>query len=1668
LVVGILTGISAPAASASSPLPGVSQQSEAYVAVSNPPELETVDSNNGSVVGTPLPLACVPVGVDEFYTDTSAPSEIVVAEKSGTTGQCPTYNNNQVQMVDASNGVLSTPQTLASTPTAIVQSHDVHYALILEPSLHEVQVFDTYTNAVVGSVSVGSTGDQMTIAMDPYGQEAYVADATSHKVFTVAFQSTAPYWNVANTYTGSSSFKPTSIALAPGAASTAYLSDGTSIDVANTSGTFSLSGSISLGATAGDAVVNPADTMLYVGLGTQIAAVSLSNYSVTYWTWPVTTGRMFMSHDGTVLGVIDASSGTLDLLNPTNGTMYNSVGLDGTAADVIVAGQQTDFLLAWVVQSGANKVSAFDPYTTSDRQDIPLGANADPVAVATSPDGAYAYVANKGLNSVSVIETDLLQTKTSPLVATISVGASPDALAVDPAGDRLLVANSGAGTINVIDLVPTDANFRHTIATISGTGSVIKTPNSIAFSPDGRFAYFTDPGAAKVDILQNSSETWWWFGQTATISSSLESIAISPNGQTAYVVAQNGSNNGSLDHYPITSSGNFGATGGSYPVKVAPVSVALSPEGTYAYVTNSGSSNSISQVSLASGAVTNFTSSGNISGPVGMAISPDEGVWMETNASAATMSFFDSANNYLGTYNFNAGANPQAIAFSRAFDRPNDGSFAGNEQDVNPVIGATQNGIDVTDGVNTATGGYITSIDDLSLPDIGTTLDLSQEYDSANASTDGPLGYGWSFSYGMTATQEGAGTSSTACDITITEGNGTKAIFYPPDTQAWTSSCPSGSTSHAYQSPTWEQASLSVVANCNGADSCWDMTANGTTQYLFDQTNGELIRETDPNGRSVTLSYDTSNRLASVTGPSGNRYLTFDYTPISGSCPGTTICKVTDSAGRTATFSYSSGNLATVTLSASGDPTSHVWAFSYDGSNRLVDWWSPDNQSTEASYPCSGSNAFNANAVCEATQVAYSSSGMVTKVAAPEWATQCNGSAGTPYCLPLTKFSYPSFDTTTRTGTVVVTDPNYNNGNANGDVTLDSYSDGVLTGQVNGYGNQPDGTTPVMATAISYSVADPFTWLPALSFDGNANETITTFDSSGLPLSVKDPMGRKTSYIYNKYNEVLEKTDPLGYVTSYTYDANGNKLTETDPAGDVTSYAYNSSGEQCAMLNADGYASPNNDRLTTCPTGSAPYVTAYGYDGAGDQTSVTEYDGTGNTVSNTYVQSDLFNSAGEQCASLTADGYAAGNRIPSTCPTSGANYETVDTAFDVFGNDLSEISPTNSSGGTTTTTFDPSGDETSNVTSGSGGTTMTTTYTPDGYKCWSAPLAYSSPTCTSPPPPAGSQTTTYFYDPSGNEVGTVAPDGNANGPSCLYETTSGFDNLGRVVSGTTPTGGTSCANENTVTTSFTYDPAGHRLTTVAPQPPGQSGTVTTTSTYDTDGEPCWTDVQVVSNPTCGSTPTGAGTETTSYVYNADGEETGTVPPDGNQSSTPSNYETTTVFDAAGRESSETVPPASGSGAGETTMNYYDAAGNVVAVTGPGGSPATCNPATTSSCTDTTYSTYDEQGNLLSSTDTSGETTSYTYDADGNQLSAAPPSGGSTSYTYDGGDNRISTTLASSTSTDYYDTNGNEVAVAGPGGPGSCNPLTTSGCPYTTYYTYNPSGKLVTRTNPDGR
>ena len=135
--------------------------------------------------------------------------------------------------------------------------------------------------------------------------------------------------------------------------------------------------------------------------------------------------------------------------------------------------------------------------------------------------------------------------------------------------------------------------------------------------------------------------------------------------------------------------------------------------------------------------------------------------------------------------------------------------------------------------------------------------------------------------------------------------------------------------------------------------------------------------------------------------------------------------------------------------------------------------------------------------------------------------------------------------------------------------------------------------------------------------------TTWTYDALGQQISVTDPVGGVTTFVYDLKGQLLTQTlGGLNLTTSYSYDARGKTLTVTSPGGTVTQYVYDNLGRRTQeRVDPSGlniarswtYAA-NGNVLTRVEANGA--VTRFAYDGENRQ--VYAVDALGNTVRTEY------------------------------------------------------------------------------------------------------------------------------------------------------------------------------------------------------------------------------------------------------------------------------------------------------------------------------------------------------------------------------------------------------------------------------------------------------------------
>ena len=804
----------------------------------------------------------------------------------------------------------------------------------------------------------------------------------------------------------------------------------------------------------------------------------------------------------------------------------------------------------------------------------------------------------------------------------------------------------------------------------------------------------------------------------------------------------------------------------------------------------------------------------------------------------------------------------------------------------------------------------------------------------------------------------------------------------------------------------------------------------------------------------TTYTYNTGGNLTSITDSASDTLnVAYNGVPGSGNCPAAAAwCQVITAAnGRTLTIGYNTANRVT----SATDPLGRRWSYGYTGSDltSVTDPMTPTANVTSYTYGAGSSGSpLNANNILTITEpngqtggpnagahttFAYDSSGRVTSQTDPM------GYA--------TSYDWSAFNAATGNGVITVTDPDANK-------TVYYYSQGTLAAQ-SAWTATTNGTTltseqdyvPDQAVTTNTTTVDNSagTQLDTGSADGNGSIVTTSYDGAGNPATITSPdgVGSQTTTLTEQstslnlpnctsaaiaastcsaspgpspvtHGGIITPPSPIPPqgITWTLYDNYGNELYTTmgvyPPGGGAASYArstYQLFKNNSITLNGTNItcnATPPSPSLPCATINANGVVTQLAYNSAGDVTSSSTPDGNGSELATTTY---AYDGDGEQTSTTSPDGNLIG--------ANAANY----TAATTYNSDGQKTSVTQGSGTGLTVTprttnygYDPNGNQT--TVQDARGYTTTTTYNAD-----------SQATLVTDP---DNNAVLTCYDGDGNVAQTVPPTGVAadglapgscptNYPSAYQSAPLAFD-----------------------ATMYTFDGNGNKTQMTTPAPAGQSGFETTSYTYDNNGNLIKTTAPPTSSGGANqvtvdtynavqqltSVTTGYGTSATStvsYCYDPNSDKTAAVYADGNISGiapcetsspwvvssgaypTQAAYQTTYGYDSVGELVSTTTPATATAPSGATTTSSYDAAGNMLTRTDPNGVTTTwtytpANKAATenysgSSAHSVTYG-YDANGNKTGMTDGSG-TSSYNYDPFGELISTTNGAGQPINYGY---------------------------------------------------------------------
>ena len=310
---------------------------------------------------------------------------------------------------------------------------------------------------------------------------------------------------------------------------------------------------------------------------------------------------------------------------------------------------------AYVSNGASNTVSVFD--VVNVRLDREIQVRQNPIGVVANPKRDEVYVLNAG-SGLSGGSVSVISSENNNVVSTIPVQKEPHFLDVDAVGEFAYVANTGSNTVSVLDL-----KARREIALI-GTG---EGPSEARISVDRKTLIVSNRIGDSVSILDVAAA-----GQSAPTAHlrrviegcpGASDIVILPDSSKAFVACT-----GSHQVMAIALERAADASGPArtdslealLDVGVSPVNLALKPDGGELFVSNSDS-DSISEVITGTNDVVGAYMMG--AHPIKGLVSADNSFLYECNFRSQEVSIY-AIDDGKRAGSIHVGDGPAALAFS--------------------------------------------------------------------------------------------------------------------------------------------------------------------------------------------------------------------------------------------------------------------------------------------------------------------------------------------------------------------------------------------------------------------------------------------------------------------------------------------------------------------------------------------------------------------------------------------------------------------------------------------------------------------------------------------------------------------------------------------------------------------------------------------------------------------------------------------------------------------------------------------------------------------------------------------------------------------------------------------------------------------------------------------
>lgn len=311
----------------------------------------------------------------------------------------------------------------------------------------------------------------------------------------------------------------------------------------------------------------------------------------------------------------------------------------------------------------------------------PFVIGSSPFGFAIHPSNHFAYAANQGENTISLLQIDLTSGSLKEVLPRTNAGQSPGPILLDPSGNFLFVANQGSNDISVFSVASNGTLSPVTQANGSLTVPVGATPSALSMPNSGNLLFVSVPTFSSVYAFTVSGGSLTPApGSPVSVSNGLASVTASPTGNYVYVPnpATNTISGYSvhpaatnlLQMLPSSPFANVCGTAGAATCPT-PVGAAFSPGANFLYVANFGSTD-ISQyaVDSSTGGLTIITTTTPTAGTNPSFLMFDPGGLFVYVANVGNNSITELKLNSDGSLSstgnsISVGAVPRALAFTR-------------------------------------------------------------------------------------------------------------------------------------------------------------------------------------------------------------------------------------------------------------------------------------------------------------------------------------------------------------------------------------------------------------------------------------------------------------------------------------------------------------------------------------------------------------------------------------------------------------------------------------------------------------------------------------------------------------------------------------------------------------------------------------------------------------------------------------------------------------------------------------------------------------------------------------------------------------------------------------------------------------------------------------------